>query len=169
MSAGHFRHAASLCANELTTSPTDIPLLALLTAACEHAGEVTRAREAALRWVEVAPLDSYAHYKLALIEQRLQNYHAAADRLAIAANVSEPDDDVALAARDALRALDALQMRQVAALAEVDLCFRLKLSGDPEEALGERGFSLTAGALHQFLEANRASLLTLAGRPPRPS
>ena len=169
MSAGHFQDAADICATELTASPSDIPLLALLTAACEHAGEVGKARAAAVRWVEAAPLDSYAHYKLAMIEQRLHNYPAATERLQIAATIAEPDDDVAFAAREALRALDTLQVQQVEALAEVDLSFRVGLSSDPEGVLEERGFALSLQALHQLLIAYELAPPGPAGRPPLPS
>lgn len=167
--AGHFRDAAGLCARELAGSPDDIPLLALLTSACEHAGEVRRAREAAVQWVETAPLDSYAHYRLAMIEQRLGNYAAAAERLDIAAHVAEPDDEVAFAAREALHALDALQLQQVAALVETDLCFRLKLSHDPDEALSERGFTLDSHVLRRLLQAEEAVFAVAPGRPAMPS
>lgn len=167
--AGHFRDAAGICARELAGSPGDIPLLALLTSACEHAGEVCKAREAAVQWVQTAPLDSYAHYRLAMIEQRLGNYGAAAERLDIAAHVAEPDDEVAFAAREAQRALDDLQLRQVAALVETDLCFRLKLHTDPDAALAERGFTLSAQVLRHLLQAEGAVLAAPPGHPPMPS
>ena len=70
MAAGNFQLAAQACTQQLTASASDIPFLALLTAACEHAGEVGKARDAAARWVNMAPLDAYAHYKLGMLEQR---------------------------------------------------------------------------------------------------
>jgi tetratricopeptide (TPR) repeat protein len=149
--AAQTRHSGS------GVSPADIPLLALLATACEYAGEILKARDAAGRWAEAAPLDPYAHYKLALLEQRLQNYPAAAERLQMAASLAGADDDVRHAVRDAVNALDAIQLQQVAALREVDLSFRVKLSIDPEEALDERGFSLSPGALRKLLSAEDAA------------
>jgi tetratricopeptide (TPR) repeat protein len=138
-------------------SAADIPLLALLATACEYAGEVAKARDAAGRWVEAAPLDPYAHYKLALLEQRLQNYPAASERLRMAASLAGVDDDVLHAVRDAMGALDALQLQQVAALREVDISFRVKLTMQPEDALEERGFSLTPQGMRQLLSADDAA------------
>lgn len=142
---------------EAGVSAEDIPLLALLATACEYAGEVLKARDAAGRWVEAAPLDPYAHYKLALLEQRLQNYPAAAERLRMAASLAGADEDVRHAVRDAVGVLDAVQLQQVAALREVDLGFRVKLAIHPEDALEERGFSLSPGALRQLLSADDAA------------
>lgn len=147
MAKGEFRTAARICTERLTASASDIPLLAMLTSACEHAGELTKAREAAVRWVQAAPLDPYAHYKLAMLHQRLQNYAEASRRLHLAANLPGPDDDVQRASREALEALDVLQLEQVEALREVDLCFRIKLRLDPRAVLLERGFALSAEAL----------------------
>jgi hypothetical protein len=122
-----------------------------------------------LRWVEAAPLDTYAHYKLAMIEQRLGNYPGAVERLYIAANVAEPDDDMAFAAREALRALDAMQLQQVLALLEVDLEFRLSLRSHAESALRERGFVLSPGALRHLMVHGQAVCDMATPRPPMPS
>jgi hypothetical protein len=149
-------------------SPSDIPLLAFLTAACESAGDVERARRVAHRWVEAAPLDPYAHYKLAILEQRLQNYPGAAERLRLAMGVAGPDDGVALAAGEALQAIEAIQMHQVAALLEVDMCFRVKSSQDTTGALSERGFSLSPGGVRQVRSMARAAIAE-PGRHVHPS
>ena len=155
MAAGNFQLAAQACTQQLTASASDIPFLALLTAACEHAGEVGKARDAAARWVNMAPLDAYAHYKLGMLEQRLHNYREAVRRLRLAVRVAGPDEDVRFAADDALRALDALQLQQVVALCDVDVCFRMRLKWHPESTLSERGFALSDDAVRQLHEAER--------------
>jgi len=139
------------CGAGVPPRPSDIPLLAILATACEFTGEVARAREAANRWVLAAPLDPYAHYKLALVEQRLKNYPEASRRLYLAASLAGPDDDVLYAVRDALSALDVLQLQQIIALREVDYEFRLQLQSSPESALEAKGFALSAGAFQQLL------------------
>ncbi len=154
LAAGDHLEAIEACFDELVSAPTDIPLLAMLTAACESAGEVQKARKAAARWVEISPRDPYAHYKLAMIDQRLQNYQAAVARLKVAVGVGDPDDDISLAAWEALRALDGLQTQQVIALRDCDLCFRLKLRVDPDAALEERGFSLSPAAVRRITAAD---------------
>ena len=150
MAAGNFQAAARACSSELAVSPSHVPLLALLTAACEHAGDVHEARKAALRWVQAAPLDAYAHYKLAMLEQRLQHYRTAVERLKVAMHISGPDDEVRVAAAEAMHALEALQLQQITALREVDICFRLKLNSDPVGALVERGFHVSRDALQRL-------------------
>lgn len=167
LAAGDYVNAIEMCFEELVSSPQDIPLLAMLTAACENAGEVRRARQAAARWVEVSPRDAYAHYKLAMIDQRLQNYQAAVARLKVAASVADPDDDISLAAREALRALDGLQLQQILALRDCDLCFRLKLRIDPDIALQERGFSISPMAVRKLAAADDGTSSIRAGYPWR--
>lgn len=161
---GSEAHLAEL----ISAEATDVPLLAFLATACESAGDVERARRVATRWVQVAPLDAYAHYKLGLLEQRLQNYPEATHRLRIAAGLGGPDDDVVRASNDALQALDGIQIQQVAALLEVDVCFRLKSNQDPAEALHERGFSLSRGAVRHVQSMARAAM-DEPGRHVRPS
>jgi hypothetical protein len=157
--------AADAAKGALGTTAADIPLLALLTTACEYAGEVGWARDAAVRWVETAPLDPYAHYKLALIEQRLQHYPPAVHRLHLAAGLAGPDDDVVNAVRDALTALDAIQMQQVVALREVDLSFRLALRSDPMDALEERGFLLSGSAVRHLMACDDGVVALSTGMP----
>lgn len=167
LAAGDYAEAINACFDELISAPADIPLLAMLTAACESAGEVQKARQAASRWVEISPRDPYAHYKLAMIDQRLQNYQAAVARLKVAVGVGDPDDDISLAAWDALRALDGLQIQQVIALRDCDLCFRLKLRVDPDAALEERGFSLSPAAVRRLTAADDGVSSIRPGYPRR--
>lgn len=161
---GSEAHLAEL----ISAEATDVPLLAFLATACESAGDVERARRVAQRWAEVAPLDPYAHYKLALLEQRMQHYAEATRRLRVAAGLAGPDDDVVRASTDALQALDSIQMQQVAALMEVDVCFRVKSHQDPAGALEERGFSLSRGAVRHVQSMARAAM-SESGRHVRPS
>lgn len=169
LAAGDWGHAARLCVDRLSGSPEDIPLLAMLTSACENAGQVQRAREAAVQWVLAAPLDGYAHYRLAMIEQRLGNYRSAVERLQLAAELAGPDDDVALAVRSAMHSLDAIQLSQIMALREVDISFRLRMRFDLGAALGERGFALSQEARRELAAVAEDVTPTWTGRSQMPS
>ncbi len=144
-------------------------MLALLTLVCERTGDMGQAREVASRWVEAAPLDAHAHYRLAMIEQRLQNYGAAMQRLAYAVDFAGSDEHVARAADEARVALDAVQLQQIIALRDVDYEFEVWLRLAPEQALNQRGFSLSDDALRHFILASEHSKAEYGPHPPRPS
>jgi len=168
ITAGRFERAVQMCDKVLTTSPYNVSVLALLAVAREHAGDIRGARKAALRWVSTAPLDCHAHYRLAAIEQRLQNYPAARERFELAADLAAPGGDVARAAGESLLALDSLQLQQVAALREVDMAFRVGLRLAPHQALVERGFDLDDDVVRRLARVEAHSAHKFSARPPRP-
>jgi tetratricopeptide (TPR) repeat protein len=55
----------------------------------------------------------------------------------------DPDGDMSDNAREAIIALDGYQLRQIVTLAVEDPLFRARLSRDPEDAVRQRGFSLS--------------------------
>ncbi len=122
------------------TTPT---LLRMLAAAYEQTGDLETALERARAYALAAYLDPHAHYHLATLEHRTGDVREAMDRYQLALALAGPDGELAGAASDGLRALDALQLRQITALAASDAAFRLLLSRDPREALDSRGFQLS--------------------------
>jgi thioredoxin-like negative regulator of GroEL len=118
-------------------------LLRMLAAAYEQSGDLATAAERAQAYAQAAYLDPHAHYHLATLEHRRGDIREAMRRYQLALTLSGGDDDLASAASDGVRALDALQLRQVTALAAHDPAFRLNLSRDLREALDERGFALS--------------------------
>jgi tetratricopeptide (TPR) repeat protein len=167
IAGGHYDRAAGLCERELEASPASVSVLELLTSVWERGGRMERAREAAVRWATAAPLDPRAHYRLALIEQRLQSYDWAVYRFRLAIAHAGADHALRVAAQDALHSLDAFQSRQVLAMRDVDPTFRARLLADPERALSERGFALSEEARRALLSGLRR--LPRGPRPPRPS
>lgn len=167
ISVGHYEQAVQICDAELDATPTAVSVLELLTGVCERGGQLKRARETAIRWATAAPLDPRAHYRLALIEQRLHSYDWAVYRLKLAMAHAQDDHRLRMAAQDALHSLDALQSRQVMALREVDPTFRARFMADPDGALIERGFALSDEARRALINGLRS--LPRGPRPPRPS
>lgn len=168
---GLFRTVMGLDTSTLSGNNPDlsdrVDLLSLLTNACEAMGDTHGAREAARHWVQVVPLDAYAHYKLAVIEQRLCNYREAVQRLEVAMRLSEFDNEIQTAIQDALQVLDAIQMQQITALIEMDAKFRLDCLRNPQFVLMARGFMVSNNTLRRIMDLCRnPHMLENATLPP---
>ncbi len=118
-------------------------LLRLLAAAHERLSDLRAAEECAHMYSEAAPLDPRGHYHLATLEHRLGNVGEAMDRYDLAIELGGADQKLANAAADGIRALDALQLRQVTAIASRDPGFRIALQRDLPGTLDENGFVLS--------------------------
>jgi tetratricopeptide (TPR) repeat protein len=119
----------------------------MLAAAYEQLGDLAKARERAEEYARVAYLDPHAHYHLGTLEHRAGNFGEAMRRYHLAMDLGESDAEIGAAASDGIRALDAMQIRHVTALAGQDAAFLLALSRDPREALEHRGFALSEEGL----------------------
>lgn len=122
-------------------------LLRMLAAAYEQMGDLPLALERARAYALVAYLDPHAHYHLGTLEHRAGDIREAMDRYQLALALAGADGDLAAAASDGMRALDALQLRQITALAASDPAFRLALTRDARDALDTRGFQLSEEGL----------------------
>ncbi len=122
-------------------------LLENLIAAYEGTGAYDRAVEYARRWVMVAPLDPYAHFKLAELEQRQGQMGVAMGRYRLVCELAQGDEGLREAAEQSMESLDLAQLQQIAALAAANVVFRTHLRRDREAALEEHGFQLTDDGL----------------------
>ncbi len=118
-------------------------LLRLLAAAYERLSDLQSAEDCAHMYSEAAPLDPRGHYHLATLEHRLGNVAEAMDRYDLAIELGGADPKLATAASDGIRALDALQLRQITAQAGRDPGFRIALQRDITGTLDELGFVLS--------------------------
>jgi hypothetical protein len=67
----------------------------------------------------------------------------AMERYELAVDLDAGNTEITMAATDGIRSLDAIQLRQVAALAAADQAFRIGLARDARDALETRGFVLS--------------------------
>jgi tetratricopeptide (TPR) repeat protein len=118
-------------------------LLRLQAAAYEQLGDLPSAMDCARMYGRVAPLDPRGHYHLGSLEHRMGNIPEAMERYELAFDLDGGNSEVAAAASDGIRALDAIQLRQITALAATDQGFRVALGRDMREALDARGFVLS--------------------------
>jgi Flp pilus assembly protein TadD len=118
-------------------------LLRLQAAAYEQLGDLSFAMDCARMYARVAPLDPRGHYHLGSLEHRMGNIPEAMERYELAFDLDGGNSEVAAAASDGIRALDAIQLRQITALAATDQVFRVALARDMREALDARGFVLS--------------------------
>ncbi len=153
---GRLQEATRLCGHYLDLYPPDAGILRVMTLVCESLGENDAAHAAAHLWAQTCPADATAHYHLALAELQRGRSAEARSRLALALRLTGGTPELVAHCLRIIADLDAIQLRQIRALAEVDAAFALTLQRDPEAALADRGFSLSQIAL--------SSLETLAAR-----
>jgi len=118
-------------------------LLRLQAAAYEQLEDLTSAMECARLYTHLAPLDPRGHYHLGSLEHRMGHIPEAMERYELAVDLDAGNTDITMAATDGIRSLDAIQLRQVAALAAVDQAFRIGLARDVRGTLESRGFVLS--------------------------
>ncbi len=164
---GDYDDAVRLCRTSQRQGAQRIPVLDVLLLACERKGDGDACVEYASELARLAPLDPYAHYRLANAWQRLGNYIEAMQRYALAAELAAADDELRESAYEAMEALDSIQQHQVVALASNDIAFRLALKRDPAEALERHGFRLTEVGMHLLASLEIDDLPGAAGRSDR--
>ncbi|MGQ9732456.1 MAG: tetratricopeptide repeat protein [Candidatus Zipacnadales bacterium] len=133
-------------------------LLRLQAVAYERLEDYSAALDCARLYVHAAPLDPRGYYHLATLEQRLGHIAEAFERYELAIDLDGGATEITSAAMMGVRALDAIQLRQITALAATDMLFRLALAKDPQEALESRGFVLSEEGLSLLASLDLASL-----------
>ncbi len=118
-------------------------LLRLQAAAYEQLEDLSSAMDCARMYTQLAPLDPRGHYHLGSLEHRLGHLPEAMERYELVLDLDGSASEVAAAASDGIRALDAIQLRQITSLAGSDQTFRIALARDVREALESRGFVLS--------------------------
>lgn len=161
--SGNPERALEVCARSNAQGTTRIPVLDVMIIAAERIGDLDAALQYATQLVELAPLDAYAHFRLASVLQRTGDYANAMSRYAMAIELSGDDDHVREPAEDAIETLDSIQLHQIVALAASSLVFRANLKRDAEGTLAQHGFRLTEGALAMLASLDFDELPPVAG------
>lgn len=138
-----FAAVAAVCEPFRSRGATAPTLLRLLAAAYENVSDLEQAADCAHHYTLAAPLDPRGHYHLGTLEHRLGNLPDAMDRYDLTIELGSHDPQLMSAAADGIRALDAVQIRQISALAATDTGFRLTMDRDLSGALEEAGFLLS--------------------------
>jgi Flp pilus assembly protein TadD len=138
-------------------------LLRLQAVALEQVDDLRAALDCARLYAQVAPLDPRGHFHLGSLEHRLGNIPEAVERYELAVDLDGGHSDITAAATDGLRALDAIQLRQITGLLVSDPVFRVAVTKDVRDALETRGFTLSEEGL-AVLSSLDLNLLT---REPR--
>jgi len=118
-------------------------LLRLQAAAYEQLNDLVGALDCARMYTQLAPLDPRGHYHLGSLEHRLGHLAEAMERYELVLDLDGGSSEAVAAASEGIRALDAIQLRQITSLAVNDQTFRIALARDAREALESRGFVLS--------------------------
>ena len=118
-------------------------LLRLQAAGHEQLGDLPSALDCARLYAQIAPLDPRGHYHLGSLEHRLGHLAEAMERYELVLDLDGGSSEAVEAASEGIRALDAIQLRQITALAVSDQTFRIALARDARDALESRGFVLS--------------------------
>jgi tetratricopeptide (TPR) repeat protein len=143
------RHEAVVAVAEPLADRSDasLRLREALLSSWEHQGDLQRAERLARQLVLSAPLEGYAQFRLATLEQRTGQAAQAIARYLLVLELGAVDPDLQGAAEEAVDALDAVQLQQIAALASASVVFRVGLNRDCESTLRVHGFHLSDPAL----------------------
>lgn len=133
--------------------PNDVEVLLELAQTMERIGNLGEAIRYMERAVEICPSDEYMRMYLASLYEALGDVASAMEeyqRVMRMLNERPPSPQAKrflLAAAEAIRLLDRLQLGEIFRLARMDTSFRVRLSEDPQVAFEEKGFSLSNEAL----------------------
>ena len=142
--------------------PGDIEVLLELAQAMEGLGNFGEAVRYMERAVEICPLDEYLRMYLASLYEAVGDVASAMEEYQQVISMlrerppSEQTRRLLLAAVEAVRLLDRLQLGEIFKLARIDPMFRARLSEDPQSAIEERGFVLSNEGLSLLQGVNWA-------------
>lgn len=136
----------------------------VLGAAYLQQGLVDKALLVTSELVRLNPTDAANHFKKAVLYQQKGDIARSVEEFMRVVEM-DPDSEMADAALEAVMALDAYQLRQIATLAAEDALFHAKLLRDPERAVAERGFVLSMLGL---LTLKQIDFLTLPSQGQDP-
>jgi tetratricopeptide (TPR) repeat protein len=151
----------------LKIAPRHVPARDALGAAYLGLGDLDAAMRVANDLIRIDPSSPSHRFTRAHLCQHRGEVRMAVEEFQRVIELS-PDSEAADAARDQLESLDAFQLNQILTLACDDSVFRVKLEQDADNAIGEKGFSLSdAGrdALRDMVSDGLPSF----GPTPRPS
>lgn len=157
LSEHDFAAAAALCHSFRARGLATPLMLRLLASAYEQLNDLPAAIECARLYTREAPLDPRGHYHLASLEHRAGNVHAAMERYELALSL-DGANEIAAAAVEGIRALDAVQLRRITALAAADSAFRIALARNPREAIEARGFILSDEGLALLMSLDPSTI-----------
>lgn len=130
------------CNELLNMNPLNITARAALYTVYINRAEFSEALRIATEMVRLDPSSADNHYCRAFALNELGNINATIYELSQLLETCN-DEEMEAEARRAIDYLDAIQIRQVLALAMEDALFRMKLIRNPEDALSERGYFIS--------------------------
>lgn len=143
---GRYDEAVDTSRRLLKQSPKNILARDVLSIVYLQQGRLDQALKVTDELIHLAPTDSANHFKKGVLLQQ-KGEIASAMAAFIRAFELDPDGEMSDDTREAIAALDSYQLRQILTVAVEDPVFRAKLTIDPEMALGERGFRLSAAGI----------------------
>ena len=143
---GRYDEAISASCRFLRMSPKSIFARDILGIAYLQQGMLDKALRVTNDLIRIDPTDPAHYFKRAVL---LQQKGEIAEAMAGFTRVvdMDPEGEMADDAREAIAALDSYQLRQLLTIAVEDAVLKAKLSLDPESALTERGFRLSAAGI----------------------
>ncbi|MCE5324759.1 tetratricopeptide repeat protein [bacterium] len=154
---GRYDEAIAISNRLLESHPRNLIARDILGIAYLQQGRLDSALKVTDELIHLAPTDAAHHFKKAVLLQQKGEIARAMSSFLLALEM-EPDGGLADDAREAIAALDSYQLKQILTLAVEDAIFRTKLALDPESALVQRGFRLSAAGISTLRQLDIGNL-----------
>jgi len=143
---GRYNEAISMSCKLIERSPRSIFARDILGIAYLQQGMLDKALRVTNESIRIDPTDSAHYFKRAVLLQQKGEVSEAMAAFTWVVDM-DPEGEMADDAHEAIAALDSYQLRQVITIAVEDAVLKAKLTLDPESALAERGFRLSAAGV----------------------
>ena len=152
LEARDYTRAANQSRELIKIAPRHVPARDALGAAYMAMGDIPAAIRVATDLIRLDPANANHRYHKAHLCQHLGDVRTAVQEFERVIDLTQ-DDSLAEGAREQLNALDAFHIHQIIGLCCDDLIFLNSLRMDPENAVDDRGFCLSASGLETLQSA----------------
>jgi tetratricopeptide (TPR) repeat protein len=147
-----YDEAIDECKALLRLAPKSLFARDILSVAYLQKGETDKAYVINDELIRLSPNDPRNHFKKGVLCQQRGDWRGAMSSLALAHQIAPIGSVEEQEAEDAIDSLDRHQIKQLVLLLSEDKSFQIMISRDPQAAIVERGYALSAVAL-SFIEA----------------
>ena len=147
LDVSRYDDAIKECKALLRLIPHSLAARDILRSAYFQKGAIGKALAITEEMIRIAPYDPLSHYKQAVLHQHRNDWRNALDKFITAAEMAPEESLERYEAEAAIEALDQHQVRQILQLASEDRVFQLRLIRDVDEAVCDRGYSISPAAM----------------------
>jgi len=135
------------CKALLRLAPKNLFARDIMSVAYLQKGDTDKALIINDELIRLSPNDPRNHFKRGILCQQRGDWQGAMQSLVLAYRIAPPDSVEEDEAQDAIDTLDRHQIKQLVLLMSEDRGLQIRVAREPEAAVAERGYSLSAVAL----------------------